>query len=164
MARRGSLDRGPAASEDEPMSTIADEISKQIKLAMKAGDVVTREVLRVALGEMQTLEARTGSLSDAEAASIVRKLIKSNDETMAATCDEGARTTLRRENEVLRGLLPATLGVDQIVEALAGVAAAVRAAPNDGAATGVAMKALKAASAEVTGKDVSEAVRRLRSG
>jgi uncharacterized protein len=146
------------------MSTIADEISKQIKLAMKAGDVVTREVLRVALGEMQTLEARTGSLSDAEAASIVRKLIKSNDETMAATGDEGARATLRRENEVLRGLLPATLGVDQIVEALAGVAAAVRAAPNDGAATGVAMKALKAASAEVTGKDVSEAVRRLRSG
>ncbi|HEU4410608.1 MAG TPA: GatB/YqeY domain-containing protein [Polyangiaceae bacterium] len=156
------LDRGRAPGEDGGM--IAEEISKRIKRAMKEGDAVAREVLRVALGEIQTAEARAGSLSDADAAAIVRKLIKSNDETMAATSDEGARATLRRENEVLRELLPATLGVAQIVEALSGVADAVRAAPNDGAATGVAMKALKAAKAEVTGKDVAEAVRALRSG
>lgn len=143
---------------------IAEEISKRIKQAMKEGDVVAREVLRVALGEIQTVEARGATLSDAEAAAIVRKLMKSNEETMAATGDEGARATLKRENEVLSALLPATLGVAQIVEALAGVADAVRAAPNDGAATGVAMKALKAAKAEVTGKDVAEAVRTLRAG
>lgn len=144
---------------------IADEISKRIKRAMKEGDVVTREVLRVALGEMQTAEARGGgALPENEAAAIVRKLIKSNDETIAATSDDAARATLRRENEVLREFLPTTLGVEQIVESLAGVADAVRAAPNDGAATGVAMKALKAAGAEVTGKDVSAAVRSLRAG
>ncbi|HEU4537051.1 MAG TPA: GatB/YqeY domain-containing protein [Polyangiaceae bacterium] len=144
---------------------IAEELSKRIKRAMKEGDTVAREVLRVALGEIQTVEARGGgALPDADAAAIVRKLIKSNQETIAATQDASARETLEREIAVLRELLPATLDVAQIVEALAGVAAAVRAAPNDGAATGVAMKALKASGAEVTGKDVSEAVRTLRAG
>jgi hypothetical protein len=142
---------------------IADEISKRIKRAMKEGDAVAREVLRVALGEIQTAEARGAALTDAQAAAIVRKLIKSNEETSAASGDEATRATLKRENDVLRELLPATLGVGQIVEALAGVADAIKAAPNEGAATGVAMKALKASGAEVTGKDVAEAVRAVRS-
>ncbi len=144
---------------------IVEELSKRIKRAMKEGDTVTRDVLRVALGEIQTAEARAGAaLAEGEAAGVVRKLIKSNEETMAVTEDPGARATLERENGVLREFLPTTLGVAQIVDALAGVADAVRGAPNDGAATGVAMKALKAAGAQVTGKDVSEAVRALRAG
>lgn len=143
---------------------LADEIKKRMLEAMKARDTVTREILGVALGEIQTNEARAGSrASDEEAAQVVRKLVKSNEETLAQATDPEQQRTLRREIEILQGLLPKTLGVDEIVAALGPVADAVRAAKNDGQATGVAMKHLKASGASVSGKDVSEAVKRLRS-
>jgi len=54
-------------------------------------------------------------------------------------------------------------GYNEFVAALAGVTDAIRAAGNDGQATGVAMKELKKAGAVVNGKDVSAAVKQLRS-
>jgi hypothetical protein len=52
--------------------------------------------------------------------------------------------------------------VPEIVAALAQVSEAVKAATNDGQATGVAMKHLKSLGADVNGKDVSAAVRQMR--
>ena len=63
---------------------------------------------------------------------------------------------------MLNAYLPKSLGVAEIVAALAPVAEAVKAAGNDGQATGVAMKHLKTLGAVVNGKDVSAAVRQLR--
>jgi hypothetical protein len=54
------------------------------------------------------------------------------------------------------------LGEDAVVALLGPVTDAVRGAANDGAATGVAMKHLKASGAAVDGKVVSAAVKRLR--
>jgi hypothetical protein len=74
------------------------------------------------------------------------------------------RATLARENAILLGLLPATLTPDQIVEKLGSVAADVRAAKNDGQATGVAMKHLKSMGTAVQGNDVTAAVKKMRGG
>lgn len=143
---------------------LADEIKKQMMAALKAHDTVTKEVLRTALGEIQMTGMKEGrDLTDEETAAIVRKLVKSNEETLAVATNEEQKRTLVRENEVLRALLPKSLGVADIVAALAPVADAVRAAGNDGQATGVAMKHLKAQGARVEGKDVSAAVKQLRS-
>ena len=49
------------------------------------------------------------------------------------------------------------------MSALGGVESAIKAAGNDGQATGVAMKPRKASGAVVSGIAVSEAVKRLRS-
>ena len=142
---------------------LADEIKKRMLEALKARDTVTREVLGVALGEIQTNAARAGKdASDEEAAAVLRKLVKSNQETLAQATDPEQRTTLEREIQILEGLLPKTLGADEIAALLAPVADEIRAAKNDGQATGVAMKHLKASGANVSGKDVSEAVRKLR--
>jgi uncharacterized protein YqeY len=142
---------------------LVDEIKKQMFQAIKAGDVAAKEILRVAVGEITTEAARPGRTgSDEEVHGILRKLIKSNEETIAAGSDDAQNTTLRREVEVLAAFLPKTLDVDQIVAALAPVLDAVRAAGNDGQATGVAMKQLKASGASVNGKDVSAAVKRMR--
>src|SRR4029079_13438581 len=103
-------------------------------------------------------------LTDEEAQAIVRKLIKSNHETLASSEQDDQKRTLAQEITVLESLLPKTLGIDEIVAALAPVADQIKAAGNDGQATGVAMKHLKASGASVTGKEVSEAVKRLRSG
>jgi len=141
---------------------LVEEMKRRITAALKAGNTVEKEILRVALGEIQTAEARGPATTEESAAAVVRKLIKSNEETLAATTDEAGRRTLAEENVVLASLLPKSLSVPQIVEALAAVRDAIRAAGNDGQATGVAMKHLKAAGAVVNGKDVTEAVKQLR--
>jgi uncharacterized protein len=142
---------------------LVDEIKARMFKAMKAGAIVEKEILRVAVGEITTDQAREGRAgSDEESQAILRKLIKSNEESLAVAEDPEKRAVLEEEVRVLSAFLPKSLGVDEIVAALAPVADAVRAAGNDGQATGVAMKHLKSAGAVVGGKDVSEAVRVIR--
>lgn len=132
---------------------------------MKAKDSVATTILRLAQSEVQALEARMGrALTDEEAFGAIRKLLKSNQETLAMVGDADAEKTaiLRRENDILSELLPKGLSVEEIVAALAPVADAIKAAGNDGQATGVAMKHLKAQGAQVAGNDVSQAVKRMR--
>lgn len=142
---------------------LLDEIKRQMMAAMKAHDTVTKEILRVALGELSmAVERAGGTLGDEAVQGILRKLVKSNQETLGLTVDPAQQEVLRKEIVVLEALLPKTLGADDIVALLAPVRDAVRAAANDGQATGVAMKHLKAAGAVVQGKDVGEAVRAIR--
>ena len=142
---------------------LLDRIKAQMFQAMKAGHAVEKEILKVAMGEITTDAARPDRKGDdAEALAILKKLVKSIEESISASQDETQKATLRAEIEVLNAYLPKALGVPEIVAALAPVADAVKAAGNDGQATGVAMKHLKTLGAEVNGKDVSAAVRQLR--
>ena len=143
---------------------LIDDIKKRFMQAMKDKKTVEKEVLRVLIGEIQTAESRaTSPFTDEEALNIVRKLVKSNQETLAATSNEADKGTLTQELEILNSLLPASLSVEQIVAALAPVSDNIKAAGNDGQATGIAMKQLKASGAAVNGKDVSAAVKQIRS-
>jgi uncharacterized protein YqeY len=144
---------------------LVDEIKARMFRAMKAGNVVEKEILRVAIGEITTDSAREGRRGDDdEARAIVRKLIKSNDESLASGPPAERRAVLEEENRILAEFLPKSLGVDEIVSALAPVHAAIKAAGNEGQATGVAMKHLKSSGAAVNGKDVAAAVQRVRAG
>lgn len=142
---------------------LIDELRRRRTEALKARDMLTKEVLNVAIGEIDTIAARhKRDATDEDCTGVIRKLVKSNEETRAASSDEAQRATLTREIEVLNALLPAQLGVPEVVALLAPVRDAIRAANNDGQATGVAMKHLKASGAAVDGKIVSQAVRELR--
>lgn len=142
---------------------LSEEIKKRMLQAMKAGRTLEKEILRVALGEIQTQEARANqALSDDDVAAVVRKLVKNNQETLGVSESAEQKAQLAEEITVLESLLPKALGVDEIVAALAAVADAVRAAGNDGQATGVAMKHLKSTGAVVTGKEVTAAVKQIR--
>ena len=142
---------------------LVDTIKARALEAMKAKDALATSILRLALGEIQTLEARSNrAATDDEAAAVVRKLVKSNEETLAVAEAPEQRATLERELAILRSVLPAALDVDQIVAALASVEGALKQAKNDGQATGIAMKHLKAAGASVSGNDVTAAVKRIR--
>jgi uncharacterized protein YqeY len=142
---------------------LAKEIKQRMFAAMKAKSTVEKEILRVALGEIDTQVARRGSdLSDEEVVAVLRKLVKSNQESIKVLDDEERKSVLQQENAVLDTLLPKTLDEDAIVAALAPVADAVKAAGNDGQATGVAMKHLKSSGAAVEGKTVAAAVRKIR--
>ena len=142
---------------------LVDQIKARMFQAMKAGNTVEKEILRVAMGEITTDAARPGKKGDDdETQAILKKLVKSNEESLEASQDETQKATLRAEIDVLNTFLPKALGVPEIVTALAPVAEAIKAAGNDGQATGVAMKHLKSLGAVVNGKDVSAAVRQLR--
>lgn len=143
---------------------LVEEIKKRVATAVKESDTVARDVLRLALGEIQTAEARKNApLGEEEAAAALRKLIKSNEETLAALPEGDARVaTLRREVEVLTALLPAQMTVEQIAAALASQVDAIKAAKSDGQATGIAMKHLKATGAAANGADVTAAVKQIR--
>lgn len=143
---------------------LKDELKTGMRVAMKAGKQVEKNILRLAVGEIQTAETRTAEdLPDAEVERILRKLIKSIGESLEATPDAAKQEGLREEIGVLERYLPKTLSPEEIAAALEPVRDQVLAAGNDGQATGVAMKHLKSAGAVVEGKDVSQAVRAMRS-
>lgn len=144
--------------------SLIDTLRARALTAMKAKDTVATTILRLAQSEVQALEARAGrALTDDEAFSALRKLVKSNEETLAATHDKPEeRATLAREIQILTELLPKAMSVAEIATALVPVVAAIEAAANDGQATGIAMKHLKAMGAQVSGADVAAAVKTLR--
>lgn len=146
---------------------LLDEVKARMFRAMKAGDTLEKEILRVVVGEITTDAARPGRKgSDEEAQALIRKLLKSNEESINASPDATKLAELRREIEILSSLLPKGLSEADIAAALESVKDAIRAAGNDGQATGVAMKHLKTTGAPgpFDGKLVAAAVQRLRSG
>jgi uncharacterized protein YqeY len=141
---------------------LIDQIKARMFQAIKSGATVEKEILRVAMGEITTEAARPGRTgSDEETLGILRKLVKSNEETLASTTDAEKRSVLAQEIEILGSYLPKSLDADQIAAALAPVLEQIKAAGNDGQATGIAMKQLKSLGA--VGKDVATAIKSLRS-
>ena len=103
-------------------------------------------------------------VTDAMVQDVVRKLVKSNNQTAEMSSSAEQKAQLAAENAVLEALLPKGLSADDVAALLAPVADAIKAAANDGQATGVAMKHLKTVSAKADGKVVSDAVKKLRAG
>jgi uncharacterized protein YqeY len=146
------------------------DLRTKLQDAIKAGDDLARDMLRVIMGETSTRKARTGKEpGDDEVFAIIRSMIAHNKETRHELEQRGqtgheAYERLGRENTYLETLLPRTLDRDAILRELAPLAAELKAAKNDGQATGLAMKHLKQKGAAVLGEDVAAAVKQLRAG
>jgi uncharacterized protein YqeY len=142
---------------------LIDDIKARMTRAMKEKDAVARNVLSLAASEIQMAEVRANrKLRDDEAVAIVKKLSKSNEETLAAAPNADGADALKRELAILAEFFPKSMSVDEIVTALAAQRDAIRAANNDGQATGIAMKHLKSTGATCDGADVAVAVKRVR--
>jgi uncharacterized protein len=143
---------------------LAEEIKRRMFAAMKAKNTVEKEILRVALGEIQMAEVRGEAATDETAIAAVKKLVKSNQESLALTSDPESADVLKQEIEILKAILPQGLSIEQIIGALGEVEEAIKSAKAEGPATGIAMKHLKSQALAVDGKDVKAAVVRLRGG
>jgi uncharacterized protein YqeY len=149
--------------------SLLETLRGRLTASRRAGNAVEMGVLQVVLGEASTHEARTGKKpTDEEVERLIRKTILGNQETLGILQQKGLTggdnfAKLTAENALLQSLLPKTLSVDEIAAQLSEVAEAVRAAKNDGQATGVAMKHLKGKNLKVLGEDVAQAVKKFRS-
>lgn len=138
---------------------LIDQIKKRMFQAMKDGNAVEKEILRTAIGEVTS----TGEeATDERVTQVMRKLVKSNRETLASSADAEQKRTLEEEIEILEGFLPRPLGAEQLAAVLAPVADAIRAAAGPGPAMGIAMKHLKAEGQVVEARQVQQAIASLR--
>lgn len=136
-----------------------DEIKKRMMAAMKAGNVVEKEILRTAIGEL----TKSGKdVDDAAVVAVLKKLVSSNRETISLSTDAAQKSTLEQEISILQGFLPATLDLAAIIAALEPVKEAIRGAKNEGQAFGAASKHLKSVNASVETDDVKKAIAQLR--
>jgi len=134
---------------------LTTQIRDDVKTAMKAKDDVRRNILRVVLGDVETQEARTGkTLEDEQVHKVIRKLIESNKEALAARHDD----KLVQENTVLEVYLPQLLSQDKILEALKPIENDLK-AMQGGQAIGRAIGYLKKEGLAADGKDVTAVVK-----
>lgn len=119
-----------------------------------------RNLLKVVLGEWQQKTA-IGKTTDELGQSIVKKMIKANEENIGllALADE-RRDDFVVENKVLAELLPQYLSAAQITAALAEVD--LKTPASEGAAVGLAMQHLKKLNANVEGQTVKKVVAEIR--
>ena len=138
-----------SASSPESLS-IVQRMRAQLPEAMKARDAVRTGFLRYWIAQ---LTLGTGAeMSDADAIKKMRGVLKE--------AKSGVTTFTPEEIALIREWVPATLTPEQIAEKLAPVAEQIKAAPKDGMAMGIAMKAL--AGQQVESDDVKAAVAALR--
>ena len=143
--------------------TTVEKMKSQVLAAMKSGDEVTKNVLRVALSEISLVESSSANagrpLTEEQILKIVRKIQASNSETIAALAATDARqVVLIRENQILESFLPKLLTLEEIKSRLSIVQVEICAAKNVGQATGVAMKVFKQSGDAVDGNLVKQAV------
>lgn len=148
---------------------ITDLVNDALAKSMKQADpmlVKHRNFLRLVKGELQMAEVRQNKpLTDEQQAGVLKKILKGNEETLAVLPADDARyESLVEENTLLNKFLPQVASNEEIMAALAGIIDQIKAAKNDGQATGVAMKTLKEAKVVCEGGTVKDIVAGLRNG
>jgi uncharacterized protein YqeY len=170
--------------------SLIEAIRSQLTTAIKTKDTIRKEILRVILGDLSTLELRSYKLKSTEAPfgkaptdedirRVIKKLLEGNNETLKfidPPKDNFAKQTfdkLTLENEILLSMLPKTLSREEIKTKLQlwlhddtgelnEEAGQIIRAKNDGQATGIAIKYFKENNLEVDGTDVAAVVKELR--
>ena len=130
--------------------TIVERMRAQLREAMKTRDAVKTSFLRYWIAQL-TL-ATGAEVADADAIKKMRGILRE--------AKAGPTTFSEEEIALLREWVPPTLGPEQIAAALASVRDQIKAAPKEGMAMGIAMKAL--AGQQVESDDVKAAVASLR--
>jgi uncharacterized protein YqeY len=142
---------------------ILDNIRASIKEGMKSKATDKIALLRLVVGTVQ----QDGDESDSAVEKIIRKLIKSNKETLdmvtqslepgAQVSDETAK--LISEIGILETFIPQTMTVEDIISFI--TKENIDVSSNDGKAMGAVMKVLKISGLTAQGTDVKIAIQKL---
>jgi len=108
--------------------SLSDDIARDMKEAMKAGDKERLSTVRLLVGAVRNkaIELRTDELADEEVQSVVATLIRQRQDSIEQYAKAG-RDDLAdkeaREIEVLKGYMPPQLSEDELREIVRSVAA-----------------------------------------
>lgn len=138
-------------------------ILDKIEDLIKHPNFAHKNLLRLVKGEFQTIEARQNkALSNEEQVKVIKKLIKSNEETISLmSAYDYRRLKLGEENILLKSLLPPELSKSEIKSVLGELD--LKSYPKEGQAFGLAFKRLKELSISCDSSVVQEVVREIRS-
>lgn len=139
--------------------TIKDRIKADILAATKAKDNVTKNTLKVVIGEVDTQEGRGKNLTDEQIYGVIRKVLQGVEEMLTY---KPADAVLTQEKATLSKLLPSQLGREDIMNELINKVDEIKNAKGDGQATGIAMKYFKENKLVVDGTLVADVVKQLR--
>lgn len=138
---------------------IVDLVNAAFVQSMKQVDS-HRNFLRLIKSELYMAEIRqNGPLTDEQQAGVLKKILKSNEETLGLLSSDDSRyKSLVEENNLLNKFLPKVASNEEIKAALASVVEQIKSAKSDGQATGIAMKTLKEAKVACEGNTVKNIV------
>lgn len=143
-----------------------DQITEDIKSAMKARETVKLEALRgikKELIEAKTAKGANAELDDTEVFKILKKMVKQRRDSAAIFIEQGRADLAEPETmqaDVIAAYLPESMSAEQLEEAIKNIIAQVGATTmkDMGKVMGVASKEL---SGKADGKDISNCVKRL---
>lgn len=122
------------------------KIKELLVISVKEKNEVAKNILRLILGEFQQRD----KISDLEKENIVRKIIKSNNETISLIKElpEGIQNKsnlndLFSENIIMEKLLPQKLTKDSIICQIDNLIPDIKNTKNDGQAIGIIIKHFK---------------------
>jgi len=145
---------------------LKQKLSEDLKQAMRGGDTVKRNTLRMLLSAMNNAEiARQTKLEDGDIIGVIAKEVKQHHESIEAF-KQGNRPDLVEKEEaeltVLQGYLPQQMGREEVIEAARKVIAEVGAeGPRDkGKVMSKLMAQLKG---RADGREINEIVSQLLS-
>lgn len=130
--------------------TIVQRMRAKLTESMKARDAVQTQFLRYWIAQLSL--ANGTEMPDADAVKKMRGVLKE--------AKSGQTTFTPAELDLIQQWVPAALSREQVIEALAPLADQIKAAPKEGMAMGLAMKAL--AGQVVESDDVKAAISELR--
>lgn len=141
---------------------LKNKIKERMIMAFKARRMEEKILLSTVLGEIQSVGLRSGDLDDEQQLKIIKKFFDNNLETIQALGEGERADKLKKENIILSEFLPKLLTVDEIVNLLISISDKIKSMSKEGPATGIAMGFLKKQEVAVDGKDVAQAVKRIR--
>jgi len=147
-----------------------ETLRQSLIMAMKEKRNDEKDILRVALGEIQSVESREGSITEEKCQKILKKIVDSNKQNLDKYSDnmtDEQKEKMEKENEILEKFITKTMTKDQIIFRLyiAGspIVLQIEQEPNVGKCIGMAMKYFNSYGDPVDGKVVAEAVREMKS-
>lgn len=145
---------------------LIDQLKQDSMKMLKSGDKDTSNLYRLVLGQAQQLEDQ----SDDKVYGIIRKMIKSNKETLKLMEEDGNFSEswnekagiLAKENITLKLLLPQALSSEEIESFVVENNLDIKGAKSDGQAVGMIMKSTKEKGLSVEAATVKLVVSNLR--
>jgi uncharacterized protein YqeY len=140
--------------------SLKETIRKHITEATKLRAETQKNVLKVVLGEIDTLESRQGkAFTDEDCCRVIKKTLQGVEEMLTYKPGDAK---FEEEKAILQALLPQEMSIHDLKVSLTAKAEEIRAAKSEGQATGIAMKFFKENKIIVDGNLVKKVVAEIR--